>query len=170
MSERLATFCGYTLFVTIFLVVAAGIYGFIQSRHSEVVIEDNPTPVTVAAHIGTNTTAPILYVVVHIKQGYHIYSINPITPEPIRTVLSLDDSPDFQAEGDWFAVVEPKGVNIPGFGNIEEHRYGAVWGIHITSKIDIQDLKITGTITVAPCNDDHCYLPEKIPFEAVVVE
>lgn len=171
MTERTATFCGYTLFATIFLTVAAGIYGMIQSRRAEVIVEDNSPSVTVAAHIGTNTDPPILYVVAHIKKGYHIYSINPKIPEPIRTLLSIEPNiQDFGVEGDWFAITEPKVVNIPGFGNVEEHAYGAAWGIHIISKIDIKGLKIKGTLTVAPCNDDHCCLPETIAFEATVVK
>ncbi len=172
MKERTATFCGYALFATIFLGVIFGIGSLIRSRSLTPVVEEdtNAPPVTVEAHIGTNTIPPILYVQVHIKKGHHIYSISAKTPEPIRTLLVVEPSKDFGVEGDWFAVIEPKVVTIPGFGDIEEHAYGAVFGLRIKPLTDVQNLKIKGTITVAPCNDERCYLPEKISFEASVVQ
>ncbi|MFA5344668.1 MAG: hypothetical protein WC315_00100 [Candidatus Omnitrophota bacterium] len=171
MKERTATFCGYVLFITIFLSVVVGIVSLIRSRTADPVVDDtNMAPVTVEAHIGTNTTPPILYVQVHIKKGHHIYSINAKTPEPIRTLLVVEPSPEFGVTGDWFTITKPKTVTIPGFGELEEHAYGALFGLHINPLVDIKTLKIKGSITVAPCNDERCYLPEKIPFEATVVE
>ncbi len=169
MTERTATFCGYALFGIIFLLVSVGTWSVIKSR--SYLAEDNSLdPVTIKAHIGINTSPPILYVVAHIKKDHHIYSISSKTPEPIRTVLSVDPSLDFELVGEWFVIIEPKLVTIPGFGDIEEHTYGTVWGIRIISKIDIETLKVHGTITVTASSDDCCYLPEKIIFEATVIK
>jgi len=166
MKERTATICGYVLFVAIFLLVVAGVYGIIQSRRVDPALEDTSPPVTISAHIGP---ASVLYVVAHIKKGHHIYSINKQTPEPIRTVLNIAPSQDFGATGDWGTILGPKKVSIPGVGILEEHEYGTAWRLPINSHVPLAILKIKGTVTVTPCSEDSCCLPLIIPFEAQAV-
>jgi hypothetical protein len=171
MSERNATICGYTLFITILLIVSCIIYWAFHIKDIPP-LEPN-CPISINAWIDDSSSPTKLYVIAYLQEDYHIGSINPINPEPLKTQLDLGLNKDFRLYGlkeDWKTIIEPDIKLIGGQIKMEEHTTFVVWSINIKSNVPLNTLTINGKIRLTLFNSKECFVPSYIPFKATIIK
>ncbi len=117
-----------------------------------------------------------LFVTAIIADHWHIYSITQPSGGPIRTKIEIkspkENSP-VKLLDDFRAYPEPKkGKQPEAFGNIviETHADRVTWfaPIEIAKDVDVQNLKIEGTLFFQACKEDSCLPPRTVSFIAKV--
>ncbi len=171
MSERNATICGYTLFITILLVVSLIIYWF---SHIKDQVNLAPCyPISINAWLDNTSNPTRLFVVAYLQEDHHIGSINSINPEPLKTRLELVLTKDFKLyenTENWQTITEPDIKLIGEQTKIEEHTTFVVWSINIKSLVPLNTLTINGKVRVTLFNSKECFVPSYIPFKATTVK
>ncbi|NLF09403.1 MAG: hypothetical protein GX594_15700 [Pirellulaceae bacterium] len=113
-----------------------------------------------------------MFVSAKIEQGWHIYSITQPAGGPIATRISLELPPGAKLAGKFQPSAPPEKKLEPLFDNmmVESHRGTVVWRapLEFDSGVDPTALRISGTLTVQPCDANSCLPPRGLPFTAAM--
>ena len=88
-----------------------------------------------------------------IPNGYHIYSINYLDGKAPATVIKLDSNPSIVFESEWAET--PNNAKLSSTSN---------WSIHFRLTDLEKPPTVHGVITVYPCSETNCLMPQKIVF------
>lgn len=115
-----------------------------------------------------------LFVTATIAPSWHIYSITQPDGGPIATKIEVQPPPGVRV-GRFTAATEPQRTKQPAaYGDlpIELHDGTAVWfaPLEFDAGVNPASVKISGAVTVQPCDADSCLPPTAIPFTAALGE
>lgn len=145
------------LFSFFSVIIAAMIISTIYScpTNTEVVSVNNTLQVTLTTKttLLNGTDYYKLNLTAKIPDGYHIYSINYLEGQAPATVIKLDSNPNIVFESEWAET--PNNTKLSGTSN---------WSIHFRLIGLEKSPTVHGVITVYPCSETNCLMPQKIVF------
>ena len=113
-----------------------------------------------------------LFIAATIQSGWHIYSITQAPGGPVATKIKLDASDAYRLLGDFQTQPPPNKKKEPVFDNllVETHKGRVKWfaAIRLAAGVDPARVKISGRLTVQPCQADQCLPPHDLPFVAAL--
>ena len=113
-----------------------------------------------------------LFVIAKIEPDWHIYSITQPPGGPIATRIEADLPPGVRLTGDFRPSVAAEKKLEPVFDNImvETHHGTVLWRapLEFDEGVDPSTLRISGTLTVQPCDANSCLPPQDLPFTAML--
>jgi hypothetical protein len=164
----------YTICGAIVLLAAASVTSLVWNKtpvRNEVpapVVNVDPTiQVKVSATlVATNPGEYKLSVKALIPKGLHIYSITQVGKETRPTVIDLDPSSSSTMQSSWSESPITRVVRYDFMPDIDlKFLEGtAEWTTDIRAFDPQVTPVISGTITVGPCGDTGCLMPQKIRF------
>lgn len=150
----------YTIYVALVLFVAAGMVSSVWNKtpvRSEVPVikVDTATQIKVSAKlVATNPGEYKLIIQAFIPNGLHICSITNIDKNITPTIIELDVNATAAIQSSW----SERPVNAKFIEGVAE------WVVDIRA-FDPQVIPvISGTITVGPCSNTGCLMPQRIRF------
>lgn len=115
-----------------------------------------------------NGNLALLQIRAAITDGWHIYSLTQKKGGPRPTVISLEESPDYELLGEFHPELEPQRHNEPAWNGleVEEHHDRVTWVAPIQLKVnDPGEVTVRGSVRVQACKE-VCLPPKPYPIEA----
>jgi len=126
--------------------------------------------VAVKARFSAEGRSGNLWIAATIQPGWHIYSITQPPGGPLATKIEIAPTPGLEKIGALAAVEPPEKKQDPAFDNlvVESHRGQVAWyaPIALAEGVDPASLRISGRVTVQPCDANTCLPPGTISFTA----
>jgi hypothetical protein len=107
-----------------------------------------------------------------IPEGYHIYSINYLGGVAPATVIELDPNLAATLQSGWTETPNPDMVDSVPRPFIDAMRFSdsVEWTVDVRA-FNLQNIPgIRGTVTVYPCGETGCLMPQKIRFYTGMID
>lgn len=122
--------------------------------------------------VAAGGTSGRLFITATIERGWHIYSLTQPPGGPVATAIQVSPPPGIRVVGPFQPSVAPEKKQEAVFDNltVESHQGTVTWyaPIEVPPNVDLTSLRISGQVTVQPCDANSCLPPTRIGFVAAL--